>query len=81
MLHGSDRRSKAERYRKVAAEYKGLAEAADDQFLRSYYLRIANDYMERVDREARALLSEGSAALPGAANEPKLHLKGSTPRP
>ena len=39
---------------------------------RSYYLRIADDYMERVDREARALLSEGSAALPGAADEPRL---------
>jgi hypothetical protein len=66
MLHGSDRRSRADRYRKVAAEYKGLSEETADQFLRSYYLRIADDYMERVDREVRALLSDGSAALPDA---------------
>jgi hypothetical protein len=59
-------------YRKVAAEYKGLSEETADQFLRSYYRRIADDYMERVDREARALLREGSSALPGAADEPGL---------
>jgi hypothetical protein len=64
MLHGSDRRSRADRYRTVAAEYKGLSEETADQFLRSYYLRIADDYMERVDREVRALLRDGSAALP-----------------
>jgi hypothetical protein len=66
MFYGHDRGSRADRYRKVAAEYTALSAAADDQFLRLYYLRIADDYMARVDREARALGREGSAALPGA---------------
>jgi hypothetical protein len=46
MFHGTyDRAAKAERYRTVAAEYTGLSEATPDQFLRSYYLRIAEDYL------------------------------------
>jgi hypothetical protein len=45
MFHGTyDRADRADRYRKVAAEYTGLSEATPDQFLRSYYLRIAEDY-------------------------------------
>jgi hypothetical protein len=42
MFHGTyDRAERADRYRKVAAEYTGLSEATPDQFLRSFYLRIA----------------------------------------
>jgi hypothetical protein len=67
MFHGTyDRADRADRYRKVAAEYIGLSKATPDQFLRAYYLRIADDYMTRVNRETQALAREGSAALPGA---------------
>ena len=42
MFHGTyDRAERADRYRKVAAEYTGLSEVTPDQFLRSFYLRIA----------------------------------------
>jgi hypothetical protein len=54
MLRGSGRGSQADRYRKVAAEYKGLSDATADQFLRSYYLRIAGDYSARVGRKVQA---------------------------
>jgi hypothetical protein len=64
VFHGTYDR--ADRYRKVAAEYTGLSKATPDQFLRAYYLRIADDYTARVDREVQALAKEGSAALPGA---------------
>jgi hypothetical protein len=70
MFHGHDRGSRADRYRKVAAEYTALGEAADNQFLRAYYYRIADDYMARVNREVPELQREGSSALPGAADEP-----------
>jgi hypothetical protein len=67
MFHGTcDRADRADRYRKVAAEYTGLSEATPDQFIRLYYLRIADDYIARVDRETPALAREGSVALPSA---------------
>jgi hypothetical protein len=36
-----------------------------------YYLRIADEYMVRVDREVRGLQREGLAALTRAADEPR----------
>jgi hypothetical protein len=67
MVYCYDRGSRANRYRKVAAEYKGLSEATVDQFLRSYYLRIAEEYLVRSDGELRALTRESTAALTSAA--------------
>jgi hypothetical protein len=58
-----DRTTRAERYRKVAAEYAGLAEAAAEPFRRSYYLRIAEDYQDQSQRELCALERERVAAL------------------
>jgi hypothetical protein len=77
MFHGTyDRAARADRYRKVAAEYTSLSEAAADQFLRSYYLRIAEEYAVRSDGELRALERENMAALTSAAAAPS-SLKGS----
>jgi hypothetical protein len=62
MFHGTyDRAAMADRYRKVAAEYTGLSEATPDQFLRSYYLRIAEAYLVQVDREVRTSEREALA--------------------
>jgi hypothetical protein len=64
MFYGTyDRAAKADRYRKVAAEYCGLAKAAADPFLGSYYLRIAEDYQDQYQRELRALEREQITAL------------------
>jgi hypothetical protein len=40
-----------------------LAEAADDPFRRSYYLRIAEDYQDQSQRELSALEREQITAL------------------
>jgi len=58
-----DRTARADRYRKVAAEYSGLSEAATDPFLSSYYLRIAEDYLVQSQGELRALERERITAL------------------
>ncbi len=64
MFHGTyDRAVRAERYRKFAAEYAELSNAAPDQYLSSYYLRIAEDYQEQSQREVRAIEREKVAAL------------------
>ena len=64
MFHGTyDRAARADRYRKVAAEYAGLAKAATDPFLGSYYLRIAEDYRDQSQRELWALEREQITAL------------------
>jgi hypothetical protein len=64
MFYGTyDRAVRAERYRKVAAEYAGLSNAAPDRHLGSYYLRIAEDYQEQSQREMRAMERERVAAL------------------
>jgi hypothetical protein len=73
MFHGTyDRAHRAERYRKVAAEYAGLSETATDPFLGSYYLRIAEDYLARSKSEMRALEREQITALANAADAPSL---------
>jgi hypothetical protein len=71
MFHGTyDRAARADRYRKVAVEYTGLSEAASDQFLRSYYLRIAEDYQDQSQRELWALEREQINALATGADMP-----------
>jgi hypothetical protein len=71
MFHGTyDRATRADRYRKVAAEYTGLSEATPDQFLRSFYLRIAEDYLAQSQGELRALEREKMTALAGGADMP-----------
>ena len=46
--------SRAERYRKVAAEYSELAEGTYSPMLRAYYERIAQQYREHANGELRA---------------------------
>jgi hypothetical protein len=73
MFNGTyDRAARAARYRRVVAEYTGLSEATADQFLRSYYLRIAEQYMVRIEPEVRALRQENFAALASTADAPSL---------
>jgi hypothetical protein len=71
MFHGTyDRAARADNYREVAAEYAGLSEATSDQFFRSYYLRIAEDYQYQSQRELRALEREQVTALATGADVP-----------
>ena len=71
MFHGTyDRATKAARYRKVAAEYRDLPEAATDPFLGSYYLRIAEDYLVQSQGELRLLDREQITALATGADMP-----------
>jgi hypothetical protein len=71
MFHGtSDRANRADRYRKVAAEYTGLSEATPDQFLRSFYLRIAEDYLAQSQGELRTLEQERLTALASGTPTP-----------
>jgi hypothetical protein len=73
MFHGTyDRSARADRYREVAVEYTRLSEATSDQFLRSYYLRIAEDYQDRSLLEMRELEREQITALANAADAPSL---------
>jgi hypothetical protein len=67
-----DREKRAERYRRVAAEYAGLSRDATDPFLRSFYLRIAEDYLGRAADELRMSEREHLAALTSAADLPAL---------
>jgi len=67
-----DRGKRADRYRKVAAEYAGLSKDTNDPFLRSYYLRIAEEYLVRADEELRMSEREHLAALTSAADLPPL---------
>jgi hypothetical protein len=76
MFHGTyDRTARADRYRKVAAEYTGLSEAAADPFLNSYYLRIAEDYLIQSQGELRAWERERITALASG------HMPSSQPQP
>ena len=75
MFHGTyDRAARADRYREVAVEYTRLSEAASDQFLRSYYLRIAEDYQDQSLREMRELEREQITAL--ATGAWRAHARG-----
>jgi hypothetical protein len=69
MFNGQyDREKRADRYRKVAAEYAGLSKDARDPEIRSYYLRIAEEYLVRADGELRMSGREHLAALTSAAD-------------
>jgi hypothetical protein len=73
MFHGRyDRKKRAERYRKVAAEYAVLSTDTTDPILRSYYLRIAEDYFARAKRELTMLGREHLAGLTSAADTPPI---------
>ena len=52
---------RADRYRKVAAEYSELAKDAASPFLRTYYWRIAEEYRVRAEGELRVIEQEGAA--------------------
>jgi hypothetical protein len=65
-----DREKRARRYRDIAAEYAGLSKDAADPFLRSYYLRVAEDYLVRAQGELRIFEREKVTALAGAADMP-----------
>jgi hypothetical protein len=65
-----DRAARADRYRKVAAEYGGLSEDTTSPFLRAYYRRIAEEYLVRSDGELRAMEREKIAALASGADMP-----------
>jgi hypothetical protein len=80
MFNGTyDRAARADRYRKVAAEYADLSEAATDPFLGSYYLRIAEDYLTRSQGELRALERENFAVLATTADAPSLQPQPNAP--
>jgi hypothetical protein len=55
MFRGKDGcAARADRYRAVAAEYDRLAKGTSDEYLRSYHLRIAKDYLVRSQDELRS---------------------------
>jgi hypothetical protein len=71
MLNGVyDRQKRARRYRSIAAEYAGLSKDAADPFLRSSYLRVAEDYLVRAQGELRILEREKITAISSAADIP-----------
>jgi hypothetical protein len=51
---------RAERYRKVAAEYDDLADGAASPFFRAYFLQIAQQYRERADGELPIIEEDGA---------------------
>jgi hypothetical protein len=53
LTHEAEKR--ADRFRKVAAEYAVLAKNAATPFLRAYFERIFRDYLLRADGELRLL--------------------------
>ena len=65
-----DHAARADRYRRVAAEYAALAKTAPDPFRGSYYLRIAEDYQAQSQRELWALEREQVTALATGADMP-----------
>ena len=58
-MHDPARR--AERYRKVAAEYDELASDAASPFLRAYFQRIAEQYRQQAAGELRVVEQDGAA--------------------
>jgi hypothetical protein len=65
-----DREKRARRYRVIAAEYADLSKDTADPFLRSYYLRVAEDYWVRAQGELRISEREKTAALASASDMP-----------
>jgi hypothetical protein len=63
-----DSAKRADRYRKVAAEYAGLAKDASAPFLRAYFQRIAQEYIVRADGELSAMGRESQASTGGVGH-------------
>jgi hypothetical protein len=59
---------RAEIYRKAAIEFSGLAKNAASPSLRSYYQRVAEDYLVRVEGELRSTERRGEAASKASAS-------------
>jgi hypothetical protein len=57
-----DTARRAERYRKVAAEYSELADGASSPFLRAYFQRIAEQYLRHAEGELQVVEQDGAAA-------------------
>jgi hypothetical protein len=55
-----DSTRRAERYRKVAAEYDALADGAASPFLRAYFLQIAEQYREHAGSELPVMEEDGA---------------------
>ena len=51
---------RAERYRKVAAEYGTLADGATSPFFRAYFLRIAEQYREHANGGLSVMEEDGA---------------------
>jgi hypothetical protein len=52
---------RADRYRRVAAEYEEMAQDAASPFLRAYFLRIAEHYHQQSTGELGVVEQDGSA--------------------
>ena len=62
---------RAERYRKVAAEYDDLADGAASPFFRAFFLQIAGQYREHADGGLPVMEEDGAplASQPRATPE------------
>jgi hypothetical protein len=80
MFHGTyDRAVRADRYRKVEAEYTELSKHASDPLLGSYYLRIAEHYQDLSQRELWALERERVGAQASGKSSPAEATRGQRP--
>jgi hypothetical protein len=62
---------RAERFRKVAAEYDALADGAASPFFRAYFLRIAEQYREHANSELPVLEEDGAPLASQQRANPK----------
>jgi hypothetical protein len=53
--------SRADKYRKVAAEFSDRAASASSAFLRSYYQRVVERYLSLAEGELRMAKGEGAS--------------------
>jgi hypothetical protein len=74
-MHDPMRR--AERYRKVAAEYDDLADGAASPFFRAFFLQIAGQYREHADGGLPVMEEDGAplASQPRANPKRAVHLR------
>jgi hypothetical protein len=62
----NDPARRADRYRKVSAEYDELASEAASPFLREYFQRIAEQYRQQAAGEFRLVEQDGAATRESA---------------
>ncbi len=55
--------SRADKYRKVAAEFSDRAASASSAFLRSYYQRVVDRYLSLAEGELRVAEGEGASTI------------------